>query len=138
MNPTSDYQAALYEIRIGNKPSKVISLSIPEGIEAIELNAFKFLNTPIFKEIFSKPVYLIMDSNWNFLCRCEFESIKENSFTKHLSNIFLSKELVKKIFLVSQVSFKSDDNKTKIYPSYSQELNPIHDEIKKEMAQFWQ
>ncbi len=138
MNPTSDYQAALYEIQVGKKLSKIISVLIPEGIEYAEYNIFKFLNTPIFKEVFSKPVCLIMDSNWNFLCHCEFESIRKNSSTNHLKNIFLSKELVRKIFLVSQVSFKNDDNKTKIYPIYSQELNPIQDEIKAEMAHFWQ
>ena len=138
VNPTSDYQAALYEIRVDNKHSKVINVVIPEGIDSIEFIEFKFLNTPIFQEIFSKPVCLIMDSNWNFFCQCEFDSIKENSSSNHLRTVFLSKELVRKIFLVYQVSFKNDDNKTKIYPMYSSELDPVHDEIKAEMLQFWQ
>jgi len=138
VNPTFDYQAALYEIQVDKKLSKVISVLLPEGIDYVEYSGFKFLNTPIFKEIFSKPICLIMDSNWNFLCQCEFESIRKYSSTDHLRNIFLSKELVRKIFLVSQVSFKNDENKTKIYPMYSNELDPIHDEIKSEMAQLWQ
>lgn len=146
MNSVSCVPAALYEVKVDyetndcfyelNKKIKLITLELEQNVE-IETNSNVSLATSqMFKDLFSESDFIVMDADLNFLSKREFSWLEEHSFAIHLKDILLPEDLAEKIWLLEDFSIRKD-NKSETIEMFKKELDPVKEEIRIGMEEFF-
>lgn len=144
MNSVPCMPATLYEVKVDyetndcfyelNKTIKLITLELEQNVE-IETN-ISLVTSQIFKDLFSESDFIAMDADLNFLSKREFSWLQEHSFTIHLKDILLFQDLVEKIRLMEDFSIR-DGNKSETIKIFKKELDPVKEEIRIGMEEFF-
>ncbi len=140
MNSVSYLPATLYKVKISYKINDCI-YELNKKIKLITIQTEANSNvsaatSQMFKDLFSESDFIGMDSDLNFLSKREFVILQENSFAIHLKSILIPEDLVEKIGLLEDFSIRNG-NKSETIEMFKEELDPVKEEIRIGMEEFF-